>query len=225
MKNNIIDLPTADTKEPLAYNKPPEVLSSFNKIVKPESLKLIEMTAQKIMPLTVIAATLEVHIQAFMTALKVSHEIQGAIIKGETHTFDKEWNIYTAFLSHWEMGKPLKDASGNTITPTKVTPMHVGLRMRHWEIFFKRFYDFSFTVKANEYSIKDDRAEESPDYMNLREQVMKRINVLTGIEHNIKKQATFEPTHYAHSMLLKGKGKVSKDGKIVLQNPMKKDND
>ena len=217
MKNNIIDLPLAESG---AHKKPPTYYPAYQRIVKPASLKLIEHIAKKIMPITVIAAEMEVNIYHFLSILKVSHEIQGAIIKGETDTFEREWNAYQATLGHFERNLPLKDSTGTIIIP-KVQPIHVGLRMKHWDTFFKKFMAFSFTYRASQFSITEDQQTEEPDYVKLRDQIMTRINALTGIEKTMKKQMTFQPAHYAHSMILKGKGKVEKDGKIILQNPAK----
>ena len=180
-------------------------------------LNKVTEIAKKVAPLRVIAAGLGVHIYTFIDILRRSHELQGAIIEGEWETFDKEWKLYEAILMCFETGKPLRSNTGDTLI-NNVTPMIYMARMKHWDVFWKRFTYTAFTYKQDNYSITTDSQAE-PEYLKLKQQIVNRINEMGGLDtpnqvaQHSQASLVFNPKHYGHSLRMHGGS--DKDGNLI----------
>ena len=206
---------------------PPLSVKTLADLESEPILNRITEVSRKIVPLRVIAASVSVWIEGFIETLRKSPALQGAIIEGEYQRLEKEWQTYEAFLTAFETGKELKGVGGNVIV-ANVTPMILGARMKFWDIFWKRFIYTAFMYRQDSYGIQQQKGQEESEYMKLKEQIVNRMNRISGTLQEggdipkTKDDLTFNPNHYAHSMLLNGLGRRPKAGsfeKMEIINP------
>ena len=194
-----------------------------DRLLKKDSLDRIEELAKKVMPLVYLSGNMGLLIDHFVKILKDSASLQSAIVRGEFHTWDKEWNTYLTIVSHFERGLPVTDSSGSVLI-NKVDTTMVAVRMKHLNLFLDRFRAFSFTCRRDKYDIDEKRVEAEPEYVKLKQQIVSRIDYLTGVSDKLsyipgpKKQLVFNPKHYAYPLIVRGKGKLE-EGELVLKKP------